>query len=59
MTKKELNYEIALIDMRLGGLELKLGLKHGITETEKQSIINEISTLKDKRLGLKGAFRLS
>ena len=59
MDKQELKYQVALIDMQIGGLELRLGLTHGLSESEKQSIRDQISSLRDKRLYLKGAFRLS
>ena len=59
MTNKELKYELALIDMKIGGLELKLGLDHKLSELEKVSIRGEIMGLRDKGSNLKGAFRLS
>jgi hypothetical protein len=58
MTNKEIKYQKSLIDMKLGGLELKLALTHGLLDDEKQNILKEINTLKDKRLAL-SAFRLS
>ena len=45
--------------MKIGGLELKLALGHHLTDWEKAKIGGEINDLRDKRLYLKGAFRLS
>jgi ABC-type polysaccharide/polyol phosphate transport system ATPase subunit len=59
MSKKEIKNQISLIDMQIGGLELKLGLGHKLTEQEKIVLRGEIMGLRDKRLALKGAFRLS
>jgi hypothetical protein len=56
---KETKYQISLLDMQIGGLELKLALSHHLADWEKAKIRGEINDLRDKRLALKGAFRLS
>ena len=56
---KETKYQIALLDMKIEGLELKFALSHHLTDWEKAKLRGEINDLRDKRLYLKGAFRLS
>jgi hypothetical protein len=56
---KETKYQISLLDMQIGGLELKLALSHHLADWEKAKIRGEINDLRDKRLHLKGAFKLS
>ena len=56
---KETKYQIALVEMQIGGLELKFALSHSLTDWEKAKLRGEINYLRDKRLYLKGAFRLS
>lgn len=56
---KEIKYQISVLDMQIGGLELKLALSHHLKDWEKIKLRREIDDLRDKRLGLKGAFRLS
>lgn len=56
---KETKFQIALLDMKIEGLELKFALSHHLTDWEKAKLRGEINDLRDKRLYLKGAFRLS
>ena len=56
---KETKYQIALVEMQIGGLELKFALSHSLTDWEKTKLRGEINDLRDKRLALKGMFRLS
>ena len=58
MTNKEIKDQKTWIDIEIGGLELRLAMSHGISDTDKQSILDKISTLRSKRLAL-SAFRLS
>jgi len=59
MTNKEIKDQKTLIDIKIGGLQLQLSYyARKLTDTEKQNILKEINTLKDKRLAL-SAFRLS
>ena len=56
---KETKYQISVLDMQIGGLELKLALSHHLKDWEKIQLRREIDDLRNERLGLKGAFRLS
>ena len=56
---KETQYQISVLDMQIEGLELKFALSIHFTDWEKAKLRGEINDLRDKRLYLKGAFRLS
>ena len=52
-------FEIDCIDLKIGLKELALATNLDLDEWERHKINSDINDLKDKRLGLKGAFRLS
>jgi hypothetical protein len=56
---KDKAFNIALIDVKIGLKQLVLDDNLELSEVERHRLEVEISDLKDKRLGLKGAFRLS
>jgi hypothetical protein len=56
---KETQFNIDLIDLKIGLKELALATNLELDEWQRHKIMTDINDLKDKRLGLKGAFRLS
>jgi hypothetical protein len=56
---KETQFNINLIDVKIGLKELALATNLELDEWQRHKIMTDINDLKDLRLGLKGAFRLS